>query len=192
MALPRNHLLLKLLAVAAVFFAALATFVLVNRATSGAPSTAYSSDDNPAALASAPTDTQIRAYQALVRAHPNDSRGYDVLAGAYLQKVRETGDSSYYTRACRTGASCTANFPARSAGCSWRCPPAGRHPRTSPTCKPSWATSTSRPATWARLAMPTATRSRASPATCPLPPGSPAWRRRTDSSRPPFAATGTP
>jgi tetratricopeptide (TPR) repeat protein len=99
MALPRNHLLLKLLAVAAVFFAALATFVLVNRATSGAPSTAYSSDDNPAALASASTDTQIRAYQALVRAHPKDSRGYDVLAGAYLQKVRETGDSSYYTRA---------------------------------------------------------------------------------------------
>ncbi|HEY2600035.1 MAG TPA: tetratricopeptide repeat protein [Thermoleophilaceae bacterium] len=99
MALPRNTLLLKLLAVAAVFFAALATFVLVNRGSSGAPSSAYSSDDNPAALASASTDTQIRAYQALVRSHPKDSRGYSYLADAYLQKVRESGDASYYTRA---------------------------------------------------------------------------------------------
>lgn len=98
MALPRNTLLLKLLAVAAVFFAALATFVLVNRGSSGSPSV-YSSDDNPAALASASTDTQIRAYQALVRTHPKDARGYGFLASAYLQKVRETGDSSYYTRA---------------------------------------------------------------------------------------------
>jgi tetratricopeptide (TPR) repeat protein len=97
MALPRNPLLLKLLAVAAVFFAALATFMLLNRGSSSAPT--YSADDNPAALASASTDTQIRAYQALVRTHPRDSRGYGFLAGAYLQKVRETGDASYYTRA---------------------------------------------------------------------------------------------
>jgi tetratricopeptide (TPR) repeat protein len=99
MALPRNALLLKLLAVAAVFFAALGTFVLVNRGSSGGSSAEYSSDDNPAALVGASTDTQIRAYQALVRAHPKDSRGYGFLAGAYLQKVRETGDASYYTRA---------------------------------------------------------------------------------------------
>src|SRR5919201_2724297 len=97
MALPRNPLLLKLLAVAAVFFAALATFMLLNRGSSSGPT--YPSDDNPAALASASTDTQIRAYQALVRTHPRDSRGYGFLAGAYMQKVRETGDASYYTRA---------------------------------------------------------------------------------------------
>jgi tetratricopeptide (TPR) repeat protein len=97
MALSRNPLLLKLLAVAAVFFAALATFMLLNRGSSSAPT--YSADDNPAALAGASTDTQIRAYQALVQAHPKDSRGYGFLAGAYLQKVRETGDASYYARA---------------------------------------------------------------------------------------------
>jgi len=97
MALPRNTLLLKLLAVTAVFFAALATFMLVNHGSSSGPM--YASDDNPAALAGASTDTQIRAYQALVQTHPRDSRGYGFLAGAYLQKVRETGDASYYTRA---------------------------------------------------------------------------------------------
>src|SRR5689334_3033824 len=97
MALPRNTLLLRLLAVAAVFFAALVTFMLVNHGPSSAPSSA--ADDNPAALAGASTDTQIRAYQVLVRTHPRDSRGYGFLAGAYLQKVRETGDASYYTRA---------------------------------------------------------------------------------------------
>jgi tetratricopeptide (TPR) repeat protein len=98
MALPRNTLLLKLLAVAAVFFAALATFVLVNRGPS-APTAVDAASDNPAALAGASTDTRISAYQALVRTHPKDSRGYGFLASAYLQKVRETGDSSYYTRA---------------------------------------------------------------------------------------------
>jgi len=97
MALPRNTLLLKLLAVAAVFFAALATFMLVNHGSPSPPP--GSADDNPAALAGASTDRQIRAYQALVQTHPGDSRGYGFLAGAYLQKVRETGDASYYTRA---------------------------------------------------------------------------------------------
>jgi tetratricopeptide (TPR) repeat protein len=98
MALPRNPLLVKLLAVAAVFFAALATFVLVNRGSSTGP-TAFGGVDNPAALVGASTDTRIAAFQALVRTHPKDSRGYGFLADAYLQKVRETGDASYYTRA---------------------------------------------------------------------------------------------
>jgi tetratricopeptide (TPR) repeat protein len=97
-ALPRNHLVLKLLAVAAVFFAALATFALVNRGSPPAQ-VAYSGTDNPAALAGASTDTRIRAFQTLVRTHPRDSRGYGFLADAYLQKVRETGDAGYYTRA---------------------------------------------------------------------------------------------
>jgi len=98
MALPRNTLLLKLLAVAAVFFAALATFFLVNRSGSAAPS-GYTGADNPAALVGASTDQRIASFQALVRADPKDSRGYGFLADAYLQKVRETGDASYYTRA---------------------------------------------------------------------------------------------
>ncbi|HEY1594580.1 MAG TPA: hypothetical protein VGF74_04230 [Thermoleophilaceae bacterium] len=99
MALPRNTLLLKLLAVAAVFFAALATFVLVNRGGPAPARVAYSGTDNPAALAGASTDKRIQAFQQLVRSHPKDSRGYGFLADAYLQKVRETGDASFYTRA---------------------------------------------------------------------------------------------
>jgi tetratricopeptide (TPR) repeat protein len=99
MALPRNQLLIKLLAVAAVFFAALATFMLANRGQSGGSQSGNSVMDNPAALVGASTDTRILAFQALVRTHPRDSRGYGYLADAYLQRVRETGDSSYYTRA---------------------------------------------------------------------------------------------
>lgn len=99
MALPRNQFLIKLLVVAAVFFAALATFMLVNRGSLGGSQAGDSVMDNPAALVGASTDTRILAFQALVRTHPKDSRGYGYLADAYLQKVRETGDSSYYTRA---------------------------------------------------------------------------------------------
>jgi len=98
MALARNQLLIKLSAALAVFAAAILTFALLNRNT---PTTAAGSGvgDNPAALANASTDVQIAHYQALVRAYPKDSRGYDSLGNAYLQKVRETGDASYYTRA---------------------------------------------------------------------------------------------
>jgi tetratricopeptide (TPR) repeat protein len=98
-ALPRNHLAPKLLAVAAVFFAALATFMLVNRGSSGPAPAVDSTAANPAALVGASSDARIRSFQALVRTHPRDSRGYGFLADAYLQKVRETGDASYYTRA---------------------------------------------------------------------------------------------
>ncbi len=98
MALPRNTLLLKLVAVAAVFAAALLTFTLVNRGSS-APSPAAGGAGNPAALIGVSTDTRIASFQALVRTHPRDSRGYGFLADAYLQKVRETGDAGYYGRA---------------------------------------------------------------------------------------------
>ena len=101
MAIHRSPLLLRLLGLATVFCAALAGFLLVNR-TSPAPSQAGDGEAaNPAALVGASTDTRIRSFQALVRAHPRDSRGYGFLGDAYLQKVRETGDASYYTRAGR-------------------------------------------------------------------------------------------
>jgi cytochrome c-type biogenesis protein CcmH/NrfG len=99
MALPRNTFLLKLLAVAAVFFAALATLYLVNRSSSSPPSEPAAANGNPAALVDASTDKRIASFQALVRSHPRDSRGYGFLGDAYLQKVRETGDASYYARA---------------------------------------------------------------------------------------------
>jgi tetratricopeptide (TPR) repeat protein len=48
---------------------------------------------------SATTDQRIGALQATVRARPKQADGYTLLAGAYRQKVRETGDATYYSKA---------------------------------------------------------------------------------------------
>jgi tetratricopeptide (TPR) repeat protein len=48
---------------------------------------------------SATTDQRIAAFQQTVRAQPQVADGYTLLAGAYAQKVRETGDASFYNRA---------------------------------------------------------------------------------------------
>jgi tetratricopeptide (TPR) repeat protein len=77
-----------------VFAAALVTFTLVNRGSSSTPQAG-----GAVPVGNVSTDVRIRDYQQLVRAHPKDSRGYDLLGDAYMQKVRETGDASYYTRA---------------------------------------------------------------------------------------------
>jgi tetratricopeptide (TPR) repeat protein len=85
----------KLLSVLAAFGVALGIFALL----SGSPSDSGGepSVDTPAVGRS--TDSQVRAYQVAVRVHPGDARGYAALAGAYLQKVREAGDPSYYPKA---------------------------------------------------------------------------------------------
>lgn len=81
---------------ALVFLVALAVFLPLAR--SGAPRVASSADSPPlAALRS--TDERVRVLQAAVRAEPTRAAGWTQLGGAYLQKVRETGDASYYTRA---------------------------------------------------------------------------------------------
>jgi len=94
--------------VAAVFAVALVVFMLVNRGSRVHDT--VSDADNPAALVGASTDTRIKSFQALVRAHPKDSRGYGFLADAYLQKVRETGDASYYTRAYEARLGCASTI----------------------------------------------------------------------------------
>ena len=95
MTLTQNNLLAKLVVTVAVFAAALATYMLVNRG-SGTTS-------GPAGGVSVPPNASTYArnanYQQLVRSHPKDSRGYDLLGDAYMQKVRETGDAGFYTRA---------------------------------------------------------------------------------------------
>jgi tetratricopeptide (TPR) repeat protein len=45
------------------------------------------------------TDVRIAKLQATVRVAPGRADGYTLLAGAYLQKVRETGDAGFYARA---------------------------------------------------------------------------------------------
>jgi tetratricopeptide (TPR) repeat protein len=47
----------------------------------------------------ATTDQRIRILQATVRADPRRADGYVLLAGAYEQKVRETGDAAFHARA---------------------------------------------------------------------------------------------
>jgi tetratricopeptide (TPR) repeat protein len=49
--------------------------------------------------AGASTDERIARQQAIARAAPSNPDALTVLAGDYVQKVRETGDASYYARA---------------------------------------------------------------------------------------------
>ncbi|MBA2732814.1 MAG: tetratricopeptide repeat protein [Acidobacteria bacterium] len=46
-----------------------------------------------------PADREIRAAQGMIDREPKLSRGYNLLASAYMQKARETGDFGYNARA---------------------------------------------------------------------------------------------
>jgi tetratricopeptide (TPR) repeat protein len=98
MTLTRPNLF-KLIAVAATFVAALGAFALVTRFDGGTARSGLPAADVAVPRPGAPTDERIRGYQAAVRAAPGDAALRAVLAGAYLQKVRETGDSGFYVRA---------------------------------------------------------------------------------------------
>ncbi len=94
-----------LLAAPVAFAAMLAVLVLL-MGTGRGDSVAGPAAD-AAALRGAPdapspratTDQRIRILQATVRADPRRADGYVLLADAYAQKVRETGDAAYYVRA---------------------------------------------------------------------------------------------
>jgi tetratricopeptide (TPR) repeat protein len=86
----------RLFAVVLSFAVAVAVFSATRgdeRAAAGPPRGGGFSDVRP----SADTDTRIAALQRDVRAGRTDATA--ALADAYLQKVRETGDASFYTRA---------------------------------------------------------------------------------------------
>jgi tetratricopeptide (TPR) repeat protein len=87
----------KLLVAALAFAATLAVLAISTSRQSSAPSLAPQPAFVPATSQS--TDARIASLQEAVRAQPKDPRGYASLAQAYLQKVRETGDASFYTRA---------------------------------------------------------------------------------------------
>src|SRR3954471_2055534 len=88
----------KLLLVAVLAFAG--TLVALTLAGSRHPNASPAAAE-PAFVpaTSQSTDARIAALQATVKADPKDPRGYAELAQGYLQKVRETGDASFYTRA---------------------------------------------------------------------------------------------
>src|SRR5690349_11251266 len=82
---------------ALVFAAGVATFTLVNGRGSGLP--AGGEGDSAVIQHPRTTDQLIASLQATVRAHPGVSDEYVLLADAYMQKVRETGDAGFYRRA---------------------------------------------------------------------------------------------
>ena len=97
MAIRRPNLLGLTLAGLA-FLAALAVFALVNASPPPAPSSAGTAGDTLARDART-TPERIAALQAALRDDPGDAGANAALGGAYLQRVRETGDASLYDRA---------------------------------------------------------------------------------------------
>jgi tetratricopeptide (TPR) repeat protein len=95
--------LLRLAAPALVFTALLAALLIANRSSSldspGARD-AGTAGDLPALSGS--TVDQIETLQRAVRESPGTAGGYALLGDAYLQRARETGDPSFYTRADRS------------------------------------------------------------------------------------------
>jgi tetratricopeptide (TPR) repeat protein len=88
-----------LISFVATFAVALPVFVLAARGGSP-PAPAEAAGALPRApTPDASTDERIGALQATVKAAPKRADGWTLLAGAYLQKVRETGDAGFYARA---------------------------------------------------------------------------------------------
>src|SRR4051794_41160792 len=89
--------------IAAAAFAVMLALLVVLMGAGGDP-VASSAARRLAATPDAPrpgasTDQRIAVLQATVRAQPKRAGGYTLLAGAYRQKVRETGDATYYAKA---------------------------------------------------------------------------------------------
>jgi tetratricopeptide (TPR) repeat protein len=86
-----------LIAIAAAFLAALGILTIVNRTPApSVPSAAKSLDTGPPART---TDQRIAQLQATIRAGLGGASAYAGLGQAYLQKVRETGDPTFYPKA---------------------------------------------------------------------------------------------
>jgi tetratricopeptide (TPR) repeat protein len=87
----------SLIAAAAAFLAALAVLTIVNRNSAPSPPAAAKSlETGPPARS---TDERIVQLQATIRAGLGGPDAYANLGQAYLQKVRETGDPTYYPKA---------------------------------------------------------------------------------------------
>jgi tetratricopeptide (TPR) repeat protein len=88
------------LVLVAAFAAALALFALVNRGASElAPAAPPGDAGTSLAAAARSTDARIAQLQRAVRAQPQHAEASAALGLSYLQKVRESGDASFYARA---------------------------------------------------------------------------------------------
>ncbi len=88
-----------------IYFALIAALIIVITwrfapAANSMPSFSnFSGLSSDAARTGASTDKQIQSLQDRLRTNPNDWQAYSQLGLAYLQKVRETGDPTYYQKA---------------------------------------------------------------------------------------------
>jgi tetratricopeptide (TPR) repeat protein len=100
MTLTRPHLLRHLVAGLAAVAIAAATLALT-RGDSVPRLSSVQRGDGLAAFPApnASTQEQIRHFQAILRADPRSADAGAYLAAAYLQRVRETGDPSFYAKA---------------------------------------------------------------------------------------------
>jgi tetratricopeptide (TPR) repeat protein len=93
MLLPRLDIF-KVAAVTAAFVCTLLVLTLVNRSPSPAPGA-----PEGAATSARSTEERVRSLQAAIREHPERAALYSLLGEAYLQRSRETGDPTFYSRA---------------------------------------------------------------------------------------------
>jgi tetratricopeptide (TPR) repeat protein len=91
-------LIAKLLIPLAAFVATVAVFIVMNHSSSPSGGGSYSSEGAFAAPGSS-TDAQIAALEKDLSGNSKAVELYAALGNEYLQKVRETGDASFYARA---------------------------------------------------------------------------------------------
>lgn len=103
----------RVLVVAALSFAAaVALFALLDRSSLGGSSGGPRAPGDGGGLRSGQsTEQRIEALQSLARASPRDADVRASLGAAYLQRVRETGDAGFYSRAQDVLASALALDP---------------------------------------------------------------------------------
>jgi tetratricopeptide (TPR) repeat protein len=89
----------KLAAAAVTFLAVLLTLRMLGTSNPGPSSREAAISGRGATLPGATTDDRVEALQGQVADAPSDPEGYGQLGLAYLQKARESGDPSFYTKA---------------------------------------------------------------------------------------------
>lgn len=101
MALSRNSLIWKLATAAFVFCAVLLALRAVNGSSgpSGGAADSSATARSGVVAPDADIDTRIAALQQGVRANPDFADGYNQLGQAYIQKIRESGDATFYPKA---------------------------------------------------------------------------------------------
>ena len=90
----------KLFIIAGIILIGCALVVGINGVWKRQPAAASSTPEPPLTNALAtPVDSQIQKAEAVIRRAPEKVDGYNLLAAAYLQKARETGDFGFNARA---------------------------------------------------------------------------------------------